>query len=342
MSEAEAKRSRARRFSRRAILAGSLVSIVACIAALVVLFRPRIVPAAAQSASSAPATVTVESAEVKREASSGSETVGRIARGTRVEIQRDLGLWVEVRAKEASGFLPADALERDSDREVRQRRARTILAFPPVAGVVVEDAELRLAPFPMAPRAGRLEKGATVRIHAVDHDYYALRGGDDGLAFVESAKVDVIPPDPAEPPVVPAKERALKDLALTELAQPLPLAGSGEESAPEAPERPPSAGEPVPGAPAEEPIEAATLLTKVDPTYPDMARRAGAEGTVVLDATIGADGRVVRVDVVQGLPFGLSEAASAAVSRWKYRAARGQLGPIVSKKRVRIDFRLKG
>jgi protein TonB len=340
MSETAARRRRSKRPSRRAMVAASLAMLALAVALFLALRSPRKVAAAAPTPAGAPATVTVDSAEIKSEPSSTARTVATLARGARLEIQKDLGLWTEIRSREGAGFLPADAFERDADRDARKRRAGTVFSFPPVAGVVVEDAPLRLAPFPMAARAGRLEKGATVRIFAVDRDYYALQGSDGGLAFVESASVDVIPPDPAQPSVVPVRERALKDLQVTELAQPLPLP-AGEEPPVESPE----AESPETRAPApalEEPVEPASLLTKVNPAYPELARRSGAEGTVVLDATIGVDGKVTRVDVVRGLPFGLSEAASAAVSRWRYKPARGRSGPIVSRKQVRIDFRLKG
>jgi TonB family protein len=343
MSDAPARRSRWHRPSRRTILAVSLAALALCFASLLIILRPRKIPVVVRQTPGAPATVTVESAEVKAEPAARAKAVGRLPRGERLEIERDLGLWVEVRAGESSGFLPADALERDTDREARRRRAATILSFKPVEGVVVEDAELRLAPYPMAPRSGRIEKGSKVWIYAVDRDYYALKDADGGLAFVSSASVDVIPPDPALPAVTPARERALKGLVVTELAQPLPIPGA-EEPLPDGAEE---AGEPTAGAPAavaplEEPVEPAALLSKVDPAYPEIARRAGAEGTVVLEATIGADGRVLRVDVVKALPYGLSEAASAAVSRWRYKPARGRSGPIVSRKQVRIDFRLRG
>jgi protein TonB len=96
----------------------------------------------------------------------------------------------------------------------------------------------------------------------------------------------------------------------------------------------------APGS-AEEPLEPATIVSKVGPAYPEAARRAGVEGTVVLQVTIGSDGRVTSVDVVRGLPLGLSEAAASAVRRWLYRPARGRSGPIASRKEVRIEFRLR-
>ncbi len=336
------RRARSARIPRRAVLAVSLV-LVLCLVAFLLLLRPHSAPAAAGRVENVPATVTVEEADLKREPRAESPTVEKLPRGTRLDVRSDEGLWIEVRAKDVSGFLRADSLERDSDREARARRAGTILGFPPVAGVVAEDTDLLLAPFPMAARAGHLEKGATVRIHSVDHAYYALRGPDGGLAFVDSAKVDVIPPDPRLPPIVAARERALKDLEVSDATEPLaPAPGEGPLSD-EAPVAPGSAGPaPLPPAPpAGEPLEPATLLSRVNPTYPDAARHAGAEGTVVLEATIGADGRVVRVDVVRGLAFGLSEAAADAVRRWQYRPARGRAGPVASRKEVRIEFRLR-
>ncbi|MGH9366533.1 MAG: TonB family protein, partial [Thermoanaerobaculia bacterium] len=291
---------------------------------------------------SAPATVTVAEAELKQQPDARSETAARLPRGARLEVRRDLGLWIEVGTKDAAGFLPAEALERDSDREARARRARTILSFEPVSGVVVEDTPLLLAPFPMAAHAGRLRKGTTVRIYSVDHAYYALRGPDGGLAFVDSGSVDVIPPDPRRPPILPARERALRNLEVAELSESLafePVEESLPGEAPPSPAVGDAASAPVPAS--EEPLEPATLLSKVEPVYPEIARRGGAEGTVVLEATVGADGRVLRVDVVRGLPLGLSEAAADAVRRWRYRPARGRSGPVVSRKEVRIEFRLR-
>ena len=334
MSEEPARRARSARFSRRAVLIASLAILALSIAALSLLFRPRAAPRVA-AAPRVTATVTADEAEIKSEPSTQSRTVGKLARGARVEIRREAGLWVEVEAKAGRGFLPAESLERAADRDARTRRAGTVFSFHAVPGVVAEDAELRAAPFPVAAQSGSLPKGTVVSVYAVDHDYYALRGEDGGLAFVESSKVDLIPADPRQPAVTPAHERVLKNLEVTELAQPLPLTASGGAGGAE----PPAV---VPLAPADGgAVEPAELVSKVDPTYPDTARRAGVSGTVVLAATIDADGRVTAVDVVRGLPMGLTEAAVGAVRRWQYRPARGREGPVASRKEVRIEFRLR-
>ena len=82
------------------------------------------------------------------------------------------------------------------------------------------------------------------------------------------------------------------------------------------------------------------VVQRVEPTYPDLPRRAGIEGTVELEVSIDASGKVTDVEVVRGLPLGLSEAATEAVRRWTYKPARGPNGPIASRKTVRIRFAL--
>jgi len=341
MSPKKAAWLRGLRWSRRTLVTASLAATVVVLAALLWLLRPRPIPTAGAVPVNAPATVTIDEADLKAAPSAASATVAKLPRGTRLQVRAEKGVWNEVRTAAASGFLPAVTFERDSDREARARRAGTILAFPPVSGVVAEDTDLLLAPFPMAARAGRLEKGTTVQIYSVDHAYYALRGSDGGLAFVDSASIDVVPPDPKLPPIVPAPDRTPKDLEVRDMTEaPAPLPDE-EQAAPADHSGPPPSGAATPPAEAAQPLEPATLVSKVDPVYPEAARRAGVEGTVVLEATIGPDGRVTRVDVLRGLPFGLSEAAAAAVARWQYRPARGRDGPTVSRKEVRIEFRLR-
>jgi protein TonB len=56
-----------------------------------------------------------------------------------------------------------------------------------------------------------------------------------------------------------------------------------------------------------------------NPVYPEAARRARIQGVVVLECTIGKQGNVINVNVLRGLPLGLTEAAIAAVERWKFK-----------------------
>jgi len=62
-------------------------------------------------------------------------------------------------------------------------------------------------------------------------------------------------------------------------------------------------------------------LSGPNPTYPEAARRARIQGVVVLECTIGKDGRVTNVKVLRGLPLGLTEAAEDAVRKWRFNAS---------------------
>jgi len=62
-------------------------------------------------------------------------------------------------------------------------------------------------------------------------------------------------------------------------------------------------------------------LSGPNPLYPEAARRARIQGVVVLECTIGKDGRVQRVKVLRGLPLGLTESAEDAVRKWRFQAS---------------------
>jgi TonB family protein len=60
------------------------------------------------------------------------------------------------------------------------------------------------------------------------------------------------------------------------------------------------------------------LLDRVEPEYPDAARRARVQGSVTIDVLIGTDGRVLEANMVGGNPQ-LADAAAAAVRKWRYK-----------------------
>jgi protein TonB len=61
-----------------------------------------------------------------------------------------------------------------------------------------------------------------------------------------------------------------------------------------------------------------SLLRKVQPAYPPLARAARISGPVLLAAVIGKDGTMVNVRALSGHPM-LVQAAIQAVSQWRYR-----------------------
>ena len=326
---------------QRALLV--LLGTVALVAAILVAGRD--VRASRQPEEKSPALVTVAAAPLKREPGSRAETVADLKRGDKVTVMSDRGAWVQVRARNVTGYIRAEQIEREQEREAREERAKKILSFPAVYGVVADETPVLLAPFPFAPQAGTLPKGTGIQIHAVDHAYFAFQDKANGVAFVASADVDLVPPDPKSPEIVPDKTASLRRLSTLDLPTPEPTAISAPLPAPEtnagAGERSPAPPAP-PGAPVTGgSVEPAVLVSKVDPAYPDAAVRARVEGSVVLEIGIDEKGNVTDVQVTRGLPFGLSEAAAQAVRQWKYRPARGSDGAISSRKTVRILFNLR-
>jgi TonB family protein len=58
-------------------------------------------------------------------------------------------------------------------------------------------------------------------------------------------------------------------------------------------------------------------IKDVAPVYPRIAQSAGVTGTVTIEATIGADGKVIDAKVLKSIPL-LDQAALDAVQQWEY------------------------
>ncbi len=74
------------------------------------------------------------------------------------------------------------------------------------------------------------------------------------------------------------------------------------------------------------------LVRKVDPVYPEMARRANLTGTVKIYAVVAPDGTVKSVEPVGGSPL-LVQASESAIKQWKFAPAAGE-----SKELVELHF----
>ena len=59
------------------------------------------------------------------------------------------------------------------------------------------------------------------------------------------------------------------------------------------------------------------LIKRVDPVYPEAARKAGIQGIVLLEATTDEQGNVVKVRVLKSVPE-LDQAAVDSLKQWKY------------------------
>jgi protein TonB len=89
----------------------------------------------------------------------------------------------------------------------------------------------------------------------------------------------------------------------------------GEALAPPAPPEPPPAPPTRvrPGGNVEPPVK----IFHVPPVYPEIARSAGVQGIVILEAVISERGSVEQVRVLRASPL-LDAAAIDAVRRWRY------------------------
>lgn len=78
-------------------------------------------------------------------------------------------------------------------------------------------------------------------------------------------------------------------------------------------------------------VMAPVAISRIDPTYTEVARKARISGIVIIEAIIDVNGDVTDVRVLKGLPMGLDQSAQNAVKRWKFRPGtlNGQAVPVI-------------
>ena len=101
--------------------------------------------------------------------------------------------------------------------------------------------------------------------------------------------------------------------------------------------RPPRPTRPIPVSE----MQLGSLVHKVVPIYPEIAKRAGIQGTVLLSALIGKDGLVENLVPVSGHPM-LVRAAEEAVRQWQYRPYILNNEPVPVQTSITIHFTLNG
>lgn len=135
--------------------------------------------------------------------------------------------------------------------------------------------------------------------------------------------------------------------------EPVPMRPSEEEEEEpmpparrEAPEPPWERSARVPAlrvAPSSSSVETPpSEISNPPPEYPELARRRGYEGSLLLDFEVRADGTCGEVRVLESSGHDvLDEAAVRAVRQWRFRPATRWGRPIASRQRLRVTFRLK-
>lgn len=79
-------------------------------------------------------------------------------------------------------------------------------------------------------------------------------------------------------------------------------------------------------------------LSGRQPRYSELARRAGIQGTVILEAVIDKQGRVSNVRILKGLPMGLDAEAVAAVQGWTFEPAKMEGRPVAVYYTLTVHF----
>jgi len=81
------------------------------------------------------------------------------------------------------------------------------------------------------------------------------------------------------------------------------------------------------------------LVHRVNPVYPPEARSRYIEGDVILQATIGKDGRIHNLRAVSGHPV-LVEASIGAVQQWRYRPYLLKGEPVEVETTIKVQFHM--
>ncbi len=88
-------------------------------------------------------------------------------------------------------------------------------------------------------------------------------------------------------------------------------------------------------------VQQASLINKVQPVYPPLAKQARISGTVRLQAVIAKDGSIIELQVLSGHPL-LQQAALDAVRQWKYRPTLLNGDPVEVVTTIDVIFTLGG
>ncbi len=158
------------------------------------------------------------------------------------------------------------------------------------------------------------------------------------------APIEIVMPDEIEIPPAPRE--------IAQPAFPIEVADEGEvvddvevppnvfNSPSELPAQPPIESEDVAASPAFD--EAPVLIEAVNPAYPELAKQAGIEGTVLLRLLIGRDGKVLSVSIIQSnVTPAMEKAAIAAARKFRFEPARKGTHPVRANMAFPVTFRIQ-
>lgn len=83
------------------------------------------------------------------------------------------------------------------------------------------------------------------------------------------------------------------------------------------------------------------LIHRVNPEYPEIARKSRIQGVVILEANVTRGGAVENLKVIRGLHPILDQAAMKAVQQWRYKPATLNGKPVNVHTTITVNFKLK-
>lgn len=225
-----------------------------------------------------------------------------------------------------------------------------VLAQQP-ANPVASDALRELFPFAAEQvgasiRAGQVDEAQRqldllARADPANYTLTLLRGQLAAQRQRVLAAAAAVAPAPAPAPA-PARAPANREPVAVAAPAPeqtpaaAPLVAAAVVAPPAAPTAT-SAHTPAPSVSTTAPV----LQRRVEPYYPQEARRSRREGWVEVQFTVRPDGHVGAVKVLQSEPGSVFDlAATRAVQRWVFAPATRNGRPVAVSLRQRLDFRL--
>jgi protein TonB len=153
-----------------------------------------------------------------------------------------------------------------------------------------------------------------------------------------------VAPTAAPPAILPEVEHANTPSAIADpfgvIGGPIDTGGLGVVTKPIDVPAPPPAPRATGPVRVGELLVAPRKLVDVRPVYPEIARAARVEGTVILEAVLDRRGRVSQVRVAKSSPL-LDQAAVDAVRQWQYSPSTLHGQPVEVLMTITITFKLQ-
>lgn len=145
-----------------------------------------------------------------------------------------------------------------------------------------------------------------------------------------------LPSAPAAARVAGAPDASAAGPALRQPAPPAAATNPVESAQSPSPNAPPTSPQPVNLSPE---LAESMRVAGDPPLYPAIAKAAHLEGTVVLQATVAADGTVQALTARSGPPI-LQNAAVTAVRAWRYKPFELDGKPVSFRTQITLRFRI--